>query len=71
MEAISGPRLQIHPDVPGPLGALLFESETSGGLLFSVAADRAPEVVSRFARHGAQCWEIGTVAAAPTIIVTP
>jgi selenide,water dikinase len=71
VEAVFGPRLRIHPDVPGPLGALLFESETSGALLFSVAADRAPEVVPRFARHGARCREIGIVVAAPTITVTP
>jgi selenide, water dikinase len=71
VEAVLGPGLRIHPAVPDPLGALLFESETSGGLLFSVADDRAPEVVPRFARHGARCWEIGIVAAAPTITVTP
>jgi selenide,water dikinase len=71
VEAVLGPRLRIHPDVPAPLAALLFESETSGGLLFSVAADRAREVAARFAYHGAQCWEIGTVVAAPTITVAP
>src|SRR5947208_5856539 len=33
--------LTIAPSVPGYLASLLTESETSGGLLFSVAADRA------------------------------
>lgn len=71
VEAVFGPRLRIHRDVPAPLAALLFESETSGGLLFSVAVDRACEVAPQFADHGAQCWEIGTVVAAPTITVAP
>src|SRR5207249_5662329 len=39
-----GADLTIAPSVPGYLASLLTESETSGGLLFSVAPDRAPSV---------------------------
>src|SRR2546427_4902315 len=38
VDAVFGEGLRIDPSVPAPLVALLTESETSGGLLFSVAA---------------------------------
>lgn len=40
---------------------LLYDSETSGGLLFSAAADQAHEVRDRFARKREAVWEIGEV----------
>src|SRR5207302_612323 len=40
-EAAFGAALTIEPAVPGYLASLLTEAETSGGLLFSVAAERA------------------------------
>src|SRR5207249_2069220 len=39
VETAFGSALTIAPSVPGYLASLLTESETSGGLLFSVAAD--------------------------------
>src|SRR2546426_956956 len=54
-----GERLAIAADVPEPLAALLFEAETSGGLLFSVAPDRARDVVAGFERRGESYAEIG------------
>lgn len=62
-----GPRLEIAAGIAEPLAALLFEAETSGGLLFSVAPDRAPDVVSGFERRGETCAEIGGVLAEPRI----
>jgi len=58
-----GADLTIAPSVPGYLASLLTESETSGGLLFSVAPDRAPSVIDAFRRRGEDCWEIGSVLA--------
>ena len=52
-----------------PLTSLLFESETSGGLLFAVPSDRAGTVVERFKRRGEPCWEIGEVTPEATIRV--
>lgn len=49
---------------------LLYDSETSGGLLFSVPAPRASEVRERFARMGENVWEIGEVIADPAIEVS-
>jgi selenide,water dikinase len=67
VEALFGPRLEMAPDVPPALASLLFESETSGGLLFSVAPDRADAVVPAFAEHNEPCWEIGEVLPAPVL----
>ena len=62
-----GSALTIEPSVPGYLASLLTEAETSGGLLFSVAADRAGTVVDAFRRRGEECWEIGIVLPEPVI----
>ncbi len=63
IEGSFGPGLQIRSDLPPHLANLLFESETSGGLLFSVGAARADGVIARFKERGESCWEIGEVAA--------
>src|SRR5438093_6369271 len=64
-----GADLTIAPSVPAYLASLLTESETSGGLLFSVAPDRAPSVIAAFRRRSEDCWEIGSVLAEPVIRV--
>ncbi|MGH7412671.1 MAG: AIR synthase-related protein [Candidatus Rokuibacteriota bacterium] len=46
---------------------LLCESETSGGLLFGVDADRAAAVREGFARLNEPGWEIGLVTAEPQL----
>jgi selenide,water dikinase len=67
VEALFGSRLEIGPDVPPQLASLLFESETSGGLLFSVGADRADAVLPAFAAQNEPCWDIGEVLSAPVL----
>ena len=67
VEALFGQRLQIAADVPPALASLLFESETSGGLLFSVTADRADAVLPAFAAQNEPCWEIGEVLSVPVL----
>jgi selenide,water dikinase len=69
VDATFGADLTIDPSVPGYLASLLTESETSGGLLFSVAPDRAGSVIEAFRRRGEECWEIGSVLAEPVIRV--
>lgn len=71
VEALFGSRLEISPDVPPALASLLFESETSGGLLFSVAPDRADEVLPAFADLGEPCWEVGEVLPDPRLRILP
>src|SRR5919106_3628803 len=70
LDAVFGPRLDIDPAVPKPLAGLLSESETSGGLLFSIARDRASGVLDAFAAAGERCWEIGEVLTEPVISVS-
>src|SRR2546427_552610 len=70
VDAVFGEGLRIDPSVPAPLVALLTESETSGGLLFSVAPGRARGVLDAFRRRGEECWEIGEVLSEPVIRVT-
>jgi selenophosphate synthase len=70
VDSAFGAALTIEPSVPGYLASLLTESETSGGLLFSVAPDRAGSVVEAFRRRGEECWEIGLVLSEPVIRIT-
>src|SRR5262245_20810471 len=63
-------QLVIDRGLPEPLVNLLFESETSGGLLFSVPAGNAREVLERFEHRGEACWEVGDVTSAPRISVS-
>ena len=53
--------LRIDPALPAETVGLFFDSETSGGLLFAVPADRAGAVRERFAAKGETVWEIGEV----------
>jgi selenide,water dikinase len=71
VDATFGSRLQVHPDVPAPVAGLISESETSGGLLFSIDASRAGEVVAAFRARGEECAEIGEVVAEPIIRIQP
>ena len=59
----------IDPALAPGLISLLFESETSGGLLFSVPQERAARVLEDFKKRGEPCWEIGEVTAEPAIRV--
>jgi selenide,water dikinase len=69
VETLFGQRLQVAAGVPPALASLLFESETSGGLLFSVTPDRADTVIPAFAKQNEPCWEIGEVLSAPVLRV--
>jgi selenide, water dikinase len=70
-ETSLGPRLQIDAAVPPPLASMLTEAETSGGLLFSVTADRSAGVIEAFRAAGEECWEVGEVIGDPVLRVVP
>jgi selenide,water dikinase len=53
--------LRIGGDAPTAWVELLFDSETSGGLLFSASPDIAQSIPQRFAEKGERVWEIGEV----------
>lgn len=62
-------RLAVGESLSPDLVGLLYESETSGGLLFSVSPERAGGVLDRFRDRGEPCWEIGEVTVEPGIRV--
>ena len=63
LESTLGARDQLAIDrsLPEPMINLLFESETSGGLLFAAPRERVGDVIERFKARGEACWEIGEV----------
>jgi selenide,water dikinase len=69
LESVFGARLQIGSGVAPALVPLLFEAETSGGLLFSVSPDQASAVIPKMAAAGEECWQIGEVVASPVLRV--
>jgi selenide,water dikinase len=71
LDASLGAQLDISTQVPGALASMLTESETSGGLLFSIAPAKAAGVIDAFRRQGEECWEIGEVIADSVLRVTP
>lgn len=69
VDALLGARLGVDPDVGAALAGLLTESETSGGLLFSLSPDRVRDALQAFHQRGEPCWEIGVVIREPRIRV--
>jgi selenide,water dikinase len=61
----------IAPSLPAELAALLYDPQTSGGLLLSVAADKRDALLEAFAEVGEAIWEIGEVVAGTGVTVAP
>jgi selenide, water dikinase len=61
VEAVLSGRLSISDGLAPGLAGLLFESETSGGLIFSTPPVRAARVLESFRARGEPCWEVGEV----------
>jgi selenide,water dikinase len=63
-------KVSLPGDLPEPLGHLLFDPQTSGGLLFAVAPEAMEDVESRFAAAGAGVWRIGDLVEGEGVEVT-
>ncbi|MEA2582398.1 MAG: selenide, water dikinase, partial [Thermomicrobiales bacterium] len=63
--------VKIAADVPSDLATLLYDPQTSGGLLLSVAAEEHEALLSAFAAAGESIWEIGEVIVGRGVTVTP
>lgn len=59
--AYVSPRVQTAPSVPDDLMDVLYDPQTSGGLLIAIAPDRAPDLEQRCASDGQPLWKIGSV----------
>jgi len=58
--------VEIAPEVPGYLADIMYDPQTSGGLLISVSADKAPALLERMLEAGIKdAAIIGEVVAEP------
>lgn len=57
----AGPHVTFESGVDPDLAALLFDPQTSGGLLLAASPRRAKKLEAAFARDGASFWRIGRV----------
>lgn len=53
--------VECAEDVPEDIRALLFDPQTSGGLLIAASRDNAPLLRKAIEQRGNGCWEIGSV----------
>lgn len=64
-------KVRIAAGVPPAMEHILFDPQTSGGLLFALPPDRAPEVEARFQAAGLPLWRVGSVVAGAGVVVEP
>jgi selenide,water dikinase len=62
--------VEIAAGVDREIATLLFDPQTSGGLLFTLPDARSAAAIEAFERSGVALWEIGTVAAGRGVTVT-
>jgi selenide, water dikinase len=62
-------RVQIEKSVRADLTTLLFDPQTSGGLLAAVPSDRVVEVRAALEDQDVHSWEIGEVQAGQGVLV--
>jgi selenide,water dikinase len=56
-----GPHVGFQADIPQEMQLLLFDPQTSGGLLFGVGPERAAYVNEKSSKMGLDVWRIGEV----------
>lgn len=66
-----GPHVNFHPEIAEPDLMLLFDPQTSGGLLLSVPADQLDSLLARATHLGQPLWPIGEVIHGKGIGVVP
>jgi selenide,water dikinase len=59
-----GGAVRVHPGPPVGLEWVLFDPQTSGGLLVAVAGEHASEVEATLDAAGVRAWSIGRVQTA-------
>ena len=59
--SLTSPKVTIEPEVPQAIADLMFDPQTSGGLLISVPGERAEQLEAAFRDAGESIWRIGTV----------
>ncbi len=64
-----GPHVRFSPEIEEPEQMLLYDPQTSGGLLLAVPPAQLDPLLQRAARLGQVLWEVGEVIAEDGIIV--
>jgi selenide,water dikinase len=64
-------KADILPDVTEEMHHILFDPQTSGGLLFALPPKAVPAVVSGFKRSGLSLWRVGEVDEGRGVSVVP
>ncbi len=54
-------KVELHPDISEELTHVLYDPQTSGGLLFAIAGENVAEAEERFAQADMPLWRIGDV----------
>ena len=62
-------KVRVDHAVPEDLQHILFDPQTSGGLIFSIPPDRTAEVKRRSAEGGVPVWRVGEVVAGDGVSV--
>lgn len=62
--------VSIEPSIDPALALLLFDPQTSGGLLFTIPAAHSGAFEQRFAANGLSLWRIGEVEPGSGVVVT-
>jgi selenide,water dikinase len=63
--------VRVDPGVPAEVEDLLYDPQTSGGLLLAVPAERSAWLEGRLKEDGFSCWRIGRVEAGAGLSVRP
>lgn len=64
-----GPQVSFAPQIDEPSQMLLFDAQTSGGLLLSVSPEKLNSLLTKARELGQDLWEVGNVVEGNTIQV--
>jgi len=64
-----GDRIRLPAGLDDTTAHLLYDPQTSGGLLIAIAADEAEALRARIAEVEGGCWIVGSVEAGPGVVV--